>query len=124
MRSQTAQTAASLLVMGMLASSCTTANAPAGNPAPPPRAERTKEEGIALASQHKTAAELYQALRDQANGGKPLEWTSLPDWRGVYTRAPVAGFAQRRRKRGSINVLVCSAATSVISPKSAFSVTA
>jgi len=93
MRSQTALTAASLLVMGMLASSCTTANAPAGNPAPPPQPERTKEEGLALGQQHKTAAELYQALRDQAKGGKPLEWTSLPDWRGVYTRAPVAGFA-------------------------------
>ena len=93
MRSQTALTAASMLVMGMLASSCTTANAPAGNPVPPPRAERTREEGIALASQYKTAAELYQALRDQAKGGKPPEWTSLPDWRGIYTRAPVAGFA-------------------------------
>ena len=93
MRSQTALTAASLLVMGMLASSCTTANAPAGNPAQSPRPERTKDENIALARQHTTAAELYQALRDQANGGKPLEWTSLPDWRGVYTRAPVAGFA-------------------------------
>jgi hypothetical protein len=93
MRSQTALTAASLLVMGMFASACTTANAPAGEPAPPSRAERTKEEGIALAKQHATAAELYQALRDQAQGGRPLTWTSLPDWRGVYTRAPVAGFA-------------------------------
>ena len=77
----------------MLASSCTTANAPASNPAQAPRPERTKAEGVALARQHKTAAELYQALRDQAKGGRPLEWTSLPDWRGVYTRAPVAGFA-------------------------------
>ena len=93
MRSQTALTAASMLVMGMLASSCTTANAPAGNPAQAPRPERTKEEDVALAGQYKTAAELYQALRDQAKGGRPLEWTSLPDWRGVYTRAPVAGFA-------------------------------
>src|SRR5262245_1385836 len=93
MRSQTALTAASMLVMGMLASSCTTANAPAGNPAPPPRPERTKEEGLALGQQHKTAVELYQALREQAKGGQPLQWTSLPDWRGVYTRAPVAGFA-------------------------------
>jgi hypothetical protein len=32
-------------------------------------------------------------LRAQAKGGQPLNWTSLPDWRGVYTRAPVAGFA-------------------------------
>jgi hypothetical protein len=93
MRSQTALTAASMLVMGMLTSSCTTANAPASNPAQAPRPERTKAEGVALAEQYATAAELYQALRDQAKGGRPLEWTSLPDWRGVYTRAPVAGFA-------------------------------
>jgi hypothetical protein len=93
MRSQTALTAASLLVMGMLVSSCTTANAPTNSPAQSQRPERTKEESIALAQQHKTAAELYQALRDQAKGGPPLTWTSLPDWRGVYTRAPVAGFA-------------------------------
>ena len=93
MRSQTALTAASMLVMGMLTSSCTTANAPASNPAQAPRPERTKAEGVALAGQYATAAELYQALRDQAKGGRPLEWASLPDWRGVYTRAPVAGFA-------------------------------
>ena len=48
---------------------------------------------IDLGRQHKTAAELYQALRDQAKGGQRLAWNSLPDWSGVYTRAPVAGFA-------------------------------
>src|SRR4029453_16649867 len=85
--------AAMMLVVGALASSCTTANAPSGGPAPASRAEPTKDENLALGRQHKTAADLYQALREQAKGGRPLAWTSLPDWRGVYTRAPVAGFA-------------------------------
>jgi len=82
-----------MLVVGILASNCTTANAPGGSPATSSRPERTKEENLALGREHKTAAELYQALREQAKGGQALVWTSLPDWRGVYTRAPVAGFA-------------------------------
>jgi hypothetical protein len=68
-------------------------NAPSGSPAPSSRPERTKEENLALGREHKTAAGLYEALRTQANGGQPLAWTSLPDWRGVYTRAPVPRFA-------------------------------
>jgi hypothetical protein len=86
-------TASSIVLCGLLVSSCTAANAPSGSPVPAPREERSKEENVALAKQHKTAAELYQALKDQAKGGQPLSWTSLPDWSGVYTRAPVAGFA-------------------------------
>jgi hypothetical protein len=84
---------ASMLMLGLLASSCTTANAPTENPNQSLRPERTKEENVALGQQHNTAAELYQALREQAKGGQSLNWSSLPDWRGVYTRAPVAGFA-------------------------------
>ncbi len=82
-----------MLMLGLLASSCTTANAPTENPNQSRQPERTKDENVALGQQHKTATELYQALHDQAKGGQPLNWTSLPDWRGVYTRAPVAGFA-------------------------------
>jgi len=93
MRSETALLAAAMIVVGILASACTTANAPGGSPAPSSRPERTKEENLALGREHKTATELYQALREQAKGGQGLVWTSLPDWRGVYTRAPVAGFA-------------------------------
>jgi hypothetical protein len=86
-------TAASMIVLGMLASACTTADAPTTNPARSQQPERSKEENIALGRQHATAEQLYQALRDQAKDRQPLGWTNLPDWRGVYTRAPVAGFA-------------------------------
>jgi hypothetical protein len=91
-RSQTV-TAVWMLLLGTLASTCTTANAPTDSPARSQQPERSKEENIALGKEHATAAQLYQALRDQAKGGQPLSWTSLPDWSGVYTRAPVAGFA-------------------------------
>jgi hypothetical protein len=46
-----------------------------------------KQRMIDLGRQHKTAADLYQALKTQANGGNRLKMTSLPDWTGVYTRA-------------------------------------
>jgi len=42
---------------------------------------------IDLGRQHKTAADLYQTLKERANGGQRLTPTSLPDWTGVYTRA-------------------------------------
>ena len=54
---------------------------------------RTKEQMAELGRQHKTAAELYRALRDEASGGQRLPWNGMPDWSGVYTRAPVPGFA-------------------------------
>jgi hypothetical protein len=47
----------------------------------------TKERMMALGKQHKTAADLYDALKKQAGGGKRLAYTSLPDWTGVYTRS-------------------------------------
>lgn len=48
---------------------------------------RTKEAMVALGLQHETAWDLYEALRHQADGGRPLRWDALPDWSGVYTRA-------------------------------------
>jgi hypothetical protein len=47
----------------------------------------TRQRMIDLGRQHKTAADLYEALRQQANGGRRLTATALPDWTGVYTRA-------------------------------------
>jgi hypothetical protein len=47
----------------------------------------TRDAMIALGRQHPTAEGLYEALRQQANGGRRLSPTSLPDWSGVYTRA-------------------------------------
>jgi len=54
---------------------------------------RSKADLAELGRQHKTAAELFQALKADAKNGHRLEWAKLPDWSGVYTRAPVAGFA-------------------------------
>jgi hypothetical protein len=48
---------------------------------------RTKEAMTALGLRHATAWDLYEALRQQAGGGRPLHWDALPDWSGVYTRA-------------------------------------
>jgi len=47
----------------------------------------TKERMIALGRQHKTAWELYVALKERAGGGTRLAPANLPDWTGVYTRA-------------------------------------
>jgi hypothetical protein len=91
-RTNTATAAAALLVLAVLPSSCTRADAPTLDTAAQ-TPERTREQMIELGRQHKTAAELYQALREQAKGGQHLAWNRLPDWSGVYTRAPVAGFA-------------------------------
>jgi hypothetical protein len=61
---------------------------------PTPRAaEQTKEQLIELGRQHKSALDLYRALQEQAKGGQKLSSNNLPDWGGVYTRAPVPGFA-------------------------------
>jgi len=54
---------------------------------------RTKADMIELGRQHKTAAELFQALKNDAKGGHRLDWAKMPDWSGVYTRKPAAGFA-------------------------------
>ncbi|HEX5110729.1 MAG TPA: hypothetical protein VFV95_19900 [Vicinamibacterales bacterium] len=48
---------------------------------------RDKARMTELGRQHKTATALYNALKEQARGGKRLEWNALPDWRGVYSRA-------------------------------------
>ena len=45
-----------------------------------------KQRMIDMGLEHETAWNLYQALKDDAGGGQPLEWDNLPDWTGVYTR--------------------------------------
>jgi hypothetical protein len=82
---------AMILALTALLSACSSANAPQGETAAQ-KSERTKEQLVELGRQHKTAAALYQALRDEAKGGRRLEPTRIPDWTGVYTRAPVPGF--------------------------------
>jgi hypothetical protein len=93
LRIRTAVASVALLALAMLASACTKANAPTVDSSSAQQPARTKEQMIDLGRQHKTAAALFQALREEAKGGQPLAWTNVPDWSGVYTRAPVAGFA-------------------------------
>lgn len=53
---------------------------------------RTKEQNAALGRQHKTAWDLYQALKAEAKGGQTLAWTNMPDWSGVFSRPADKGF--------------------------------
>jgi len=50
-------------------SACMKTEAPAGGPPAPNGQQRTKEQNIELGRQHKTASDLFQALRDEAKGG-------------------------------------------------------
>lgn len=54
---------------------------------------RSREQQIALGKAHRTAWDLYQALKAEAKGGQRLLWTNLPDWSGVYSRPAVRFFA-------------------------------
>src|SRR5262245_43041238 len=78
-----------LLALAVFVPACAGPDKPSATAEKP---ERTKEQLIALGVQHKTATELYQALKEEAKGGQRLAWNAMPDWTGVYTRAPVEGF--------------------------------
>jgi len=89
---KTARIAAISLALAGLLSACNNAGTtPAATSAQEP--ERTKEQMIELGRQQKTAWQLYQSLREKTKGGQSLASNNLPDWGGVYTRAPVPGFA-------------------------------
>jgi len=65
-----------------------TGAAPAASAAvttPEARAEE-KKRMTELGIEHKTARALFDHLKQQANGGKPLSWQNVPDWTGVWTR--------------------------------------
>jgi hypothetical protein len=84
--------ATALLTLPILITACGTAQAP-GGPPPAITPTRTREQNIELGRQHKTAEDLYNALKQEAKGGKKLEWNRLPDWSGVYSRPLDKGFA-------------------------------
>src|SRR5436190_9029484 len=84
---------AAALVAAALMLGCAKQESAAAETAASRIVSRTKEQMIDLGRQHKTAADLYRALKEEAKGGQPLKWASLPDWSGVYTRTPVPGFA-------------------------------
>jgi hypothetical protein len=84
---------AMVLALGaLLLSACSGAETPPAENAAAQQPQRTKEESIELGRKHKTASELYAALKEQAKGGQRLAPDKLPDWSGVYTRKPVPGF--------------------------------
>src|SRR5215813_9396356 len=92
-RHKTLLSALSVGLVFTLQFACSTASAPtaektAGTQKPRPE----KNELIELGRQHKTASDLYRALKEQAKGGQRLTPASMPDWTGVYTRRPVPGF--------------------------------
>lgn len=53
-------------------------------PPPPPSPE--KQAMIDLGIEHETGWELYQHLKERADGGDELTWREVPDWSGVWTR--------------------------------------
>ena len=77
----------------VLLSGCNTGASPPPEKAVERKPQQTREQLVELGRQHKTAGDLYKALRDQAKGGQPLSAATLPDWAGVFTRIPVPGFA-------------------------------
>ena len=54
--------------------------------------QRTREQNVALGRQHKTAWDLYQALKAEAKGGQRPTAATMPDWGGVYSRPADNGF--------------------------------
>jgi hypothetical protein len=83
--------AAALLALPFVLSACSGTETATG-PAPAVGPKRTREQNIELGRQHKTAADLFKYLRDEAKGGQKLEWSRLPDWSGVYSRPLDRGF--------------------------------
>jgi len=90
---KTARIAALSLALAALLSACNNAGTAPAATSSAQEPERTKEQMIELGRQQKTAWQLYQSLREKTKGGQSLASSNLPDWSGVYTRAPVPGFA-------------------------------
>jgi hypothetical protein len=55
-------------------------------PSTPEAHAAEKQRMTNLGIEHKTARALYDYLKQQAQGGKPLSWQTVPDWTGVWTR--------------------------------------
>ena len=90
---KTARIAALSLALAALLSACNNSGTAPSATSSAQEPERTKEQMIELGRQQKTAWQLYQSLREKTKGGQSLASSNLPDWSGVYTRAPVPGFA-------------------------------
>lgn len=58
-----------------------------------------RAETAGLGQQYESAWAHYETLREQAGGGDRLEWASLPDWSGIYTKLGGPGY-ETGRPRG------------------------
>jgi len=79
------------IVFAVVLSACVQSTTP-GAPPSGVGQQRTKEQNIEFGRQHKTAAELFKALKDEAKNGQKLDWSRLPDWSGIYSRPLDKGF--------------------------------
>lgn len=50
-----------------------------------------KQEMKTRGEEHATAWDLYQALKEEADGGHQLAWDKMPDWSGIYSRPMIHG---------------------------------
>ena len=85
-----------LALMSLAQTACNTSGPSQSESAAAPKSqipERPKEQMVELGRQHKTAADLYRALKEEAKGGQRLAANNLPDWTGVYTRQLTPGFS-------------------------------
>ena len=81
-----------LLTLTILLSACRAGDAAKAGPSESLIPERTKEQNIELGRGHKTAAELYRSLSEEAKGGQHPASNGLPNWSGVYSRPANKGF--------------------------------
>ena len=81
------------LVLAALLASCSSADTRPVATSSAQEPEQTKEQLVEIGRQQKSAWQLYQTLREKAKGSQRLAPNNLPDWSGVYTRAPIPGFA-------------------------------
>jgi hypothetical protein len=71
---------------GILAVLATVALVARGQQSAPAAPSPDKQRMTQLGIEHKTAAALYEYLKQQAKGGQPLTWKTVPDWTGIWTR--------------------------------------
>jgi hypothetical protein len=72
--------------LALLATVASVASTVAAQPTAPTPPSPEKQRLTKLGVDQKTAAGLFQYFKQQANGGQPLTWRSVPDWTGIWTR--------------------------------------
>src|SRR6187455_923562 len=81
-----------LLTLAMMLSTCSASSPTSAGTSEARISDRTREQNAELGRQHKTAEDLFKALREEAKGGQSLSPDGLPDWSGVYSRPADKGF--------------------------------